>query len=61
MRRESAKALYLSNAAQSQIRINRADILQIQGTAFSIMPQGFDKALSPRELADLVAYLMQQK
>jgi len=61
MRRESAKALYLTNATQSQIRINRTDILQIQGTAFSIMPQGLDKALSPRELADLVAYLMQQK
>ena len=39
------------------VRIARDDIEEIQPSKVSVMPAGLDQQLTPRELADLVAFL----
>lgn len=59
--RETAEAVYLNTAQREEIRIGRSDIEQMFPSRLSIMPQGFDKQLSPTELRDLLAYLQALK
>jgi mono/diheme cytochrome c family protein len=35
----------------------RSEIEQIQSTGKSLMPDGFEKQLTPQDLADLIAWL----
>lgn len=55
--RESSDAIYLVDAQRVETRIPRDDIEAMSPSKVSIMPQGFDRSLSAKELADLVAYL----
>lgn len=55
--RESADALFLVDTQRVETRIARKDIDVMAPSKVSIMPQGFDRSLSPQELADLIAYL----
>jgi putative membrane-bound dehydrogenase-like protein len=55
--RETADAVYLRTAQREEIRIGRKSIEQMAPSKLSIMPQGFDKLLTPDELRDLFAFL----
>ncbi|MGL5095648.1 MAG: c-type cytochrome, partial [Planctomycetia bacterium] len=54
---QAADAVVLLNAQRAEIRIARDEIDELSPGKISIMPQGFDPALTPAQLADLVAYL----
>ena len=54
---ESSDAVVLALAAGDPIRIPRKDIMAIRPSSMSLMPQGIDQAMTPQQLADLVAYL----
>ena len=47
----------LATSATEQVRIPRAQIETMAPGKVSIMPAGMDKVLTPRDLADLVAFL----
>ncbi|MBI2807359.1 MAG: HEAT repeat domain-containing protein [Planctomycetes bacterium] len=55
--RESADAIYLLTTERTEIRIARDEIDAFVPSRVSIMPQGLDAQLTPRELRDLLAYL----
>jgi len=55
--RETVDALYLVNAERAEVRLARSMIDTIEPGKTSIMPQGLDVQLSPRELADVLAFL----
>lgn len=55
--RETAEAVVLRAADQSETRIPHASIETMQPTGISIMPAGLDKTMSRAQLADLVAFL----
>ncbi len=59
--RETAAAIYLRTAERAEIRVERNDIDELTPAATSIMPQGVDKALTPKELGDVIAYLVSLK
>ncbi len=59
--RETSAAVYLRTAERVEIRVERSDIDELSPSQTSIMPQGMDKVLSPRELGDLVGYLQSLK
>jgi putative membrane-bound dehydrogenase-like protein len=54
---DSDEAVVLILAADQTIRIAREDIEEMRPGKTSIMPAGLDKQLTPRELADLLAFL----
>ena len=51
-------ALTLKKAENKQITILRENIEEIRSSGKSLMPEGFEKKIKPREMADLIAYLM---
>jgi len=55
--RETAAAVYLRTADRIEIRLERGDIDELTPSRTSIMPQGLEKALSPAQLRDVIAYL----
>ncbi len=57
MESETPTSLALRDAAGEPHTILRADVASMAATAGSLMPAGFDQAMSAQELADLVAYL----
>jgi putative membrane-bound dehydrogenase-like protein len=57
IRRETAEAIVLATGATTEERIRRDAIDEMEPAKVSIMPEGLDRQLSPRELADLIAYL----
>ncbi|HEV3137248.1 MAG TPA: PVC-type heme-binding CxxCH protein [Pirellulales bacterium] len=59
--RETSTAIYLRTTERAEIRVERSDIEELSPSQTSIMPQGMDKVISPRELADVVAYLQSLK
>jgi putative heme-binding domain-containing protein len=54
---ESADELVLATGPDSEVRLARAQVTDLQPGAVSAMPPGMDVVLSPQELADLVAFL----
>jgi len=54
---ESVDGLLLRNATQQTFRIETADIEERRRSPVSLMPAGLLKGLSPRDYADLYAYL----
>ena len=54
-------ALVLVSGPREQVRIPRKDIVKMELSAVSLMPDGFDKDLSRQELTDLLAFLQAQK
>jgi putative membrane-bound dehydrogenase-like protein len=57
LRKDTAEEVVLATGADQEVRIARKDIEEMRPSKVSIMPTGLDKQLSPRELADLVAFL----
>jgi putative heme-binding domain-containing protein len=55
--RESTDAVYLLTTERVEIRIPREEIDTFAPGRVSIMPQGLETTLTPRELRDLLAYL----
>ena len=54
---ESADELVLATGPDSELRLARAQVTDLQPGAVSAMPPGMDVVLTPQELADLVAFL----
>ncbi|MFZ9837099.1 MAG: PVC-type heme-binding CxxCH protein [Opitutaceae bacterium] len=54
---ESADELVLATGPDSEVRLARAQVTDLQPGAVSAMPPGMDVVLSPQELVDLVAFL----
>jgi putative membrane-bound dehydrogenase-like protein len=57
LRKDAADEIVLATGVNQEARIGRDDIEDIQPSQVSIMPAGLDGQLTPRELADLVAFL----
>jgi putative heme-binding domain-containing protein len=57
IRKDAPDEIVLATGVNQEERIARADIEEIQPSKVSIMPAGLDQQLTPRELADLVAFL----
>ncbi|MCS6975753.1 MAG: neutral/alkaline non-lysosomal ceramidase N-terminal domain-containing protein [Gemmatales bacterium] len=54
---ENAATLTLRAQEGREEVVLRSEIEQLQGTGRSLMPEGFEKELSPRAMSDLLAYL----
>jgi putative heme-binding domain-containing protein len=54
---ESADELVLATGPDSELRLARAQVTDLEPGAVSAMPPGMDVVLTPQELADLVAFL----
>ncbi|HWB09234.1 MAG TPA: PVC-type heme-binding CxxCH protein [Pirellulales bacterium] len=61
VRRETAEALDLRSADLAEIRIPRGEIESVTPAAVSLMPDGLEKTMSRKELADLLEFLTAQK
>ena len=57
IRKDTPDEIVLVTGADQTVRIARGDIEDIQPSKVSIMPAGLDQQLTPRELADLIAFL----
>ncbi len=55
---ESASSLTLRAADGTDHVIARDDIDELTKTGRSLMPEGFERSIDPRDMADLLAYLM---
>ena len=54
---ESATSITLRLAGGAQEQILRADLRQFTSSGRSLMPEGFESALRPQDLADLIAFV----
>jgi len=61
LRKNSPDEVLLATGPQTEERLARADVTEMQPGAASLMPQGLDQILSPQELADLIAFLSPKK
>ena len=61
VKKEDRDEVILATGPQTQIRLNRADVLAMEPATISLMPQGYDGIFNPQELADLVAFLKATK
>lgn len=59
--RETADALVLRAADQSETRIARSSIEEMKPSPLSIMPAGLENTMSRQQLADLISYLQTLK
>ena len=57
IRQDSAAEIVLATGVNQEVRISRSDIEDMRPSQVSVMPSGLDQQLSPRDLADLVAFL----
>ena len=57
LKNESQDALTLATSATTEVHIPRADVAAMTEGPVSLMLPGFDGILTPRELADLIAFL----
>ncbi len=55
---ESATAITLGKADGSTETVLRSNIEQIAASGQSLMPEGFEEQLRPKDIADLIAYLL---
>jgi putative heme-binding domain-containing protein len=57
LRRDGPDEVVLATGATEEARIPRQEIDEMVPGLVSVMPSGLDQQLTPRELADLVAFL----
>ncbi|MFM7750065.1 MAG: dehydrogenase, partial [Opitutaceae bacterium] len=57
LRKDAPDEVVLATGPDSEVRIGRADIAELQQGEISLMPPGMDVIMSAAELADLVAFL----
>lgn len=60
-RREDGNTLVFADREGKEFRVERDDIDELQKSANSLMPNDVVAEMEPREFADLMAYLMQQR
>jgi putative membrane-bound dehydrogenase-like protein len=58
---ETATSITLRRAEGQSDTVLRANIDELQSTGLSLMPEGLEKQVTPKEMADLIAYLMSIK
>ena len=58
IRDETQDALRLSTSSVTEVVLKRSQITAMSEGTMSLMPPGFDSLLTPKELVDVVAYLM---
>ena len=61
LKKDAPDEVVVAVSATEEVRIARADIEQVVPGQVSLMPSGLDQQLSPRDLADLVAFLKASK
>jgi putative membrane-bound dehydrogenase-like protein len=61
LRKDATDEILLATGVNTEVRVARADIVEMRPGAMSIMPQGLDQQLSKQELADLLAFLKNTK
>jgi putative membrane-bound dehydrogenase-like protein len=59
--RETADAVVVRTADQTEIRVPRRSIEEMKPSTLSIMPAGLENTMSRQQLADLIAYLQTLK
>ena len=59
--RETARAVFVRTADQSEMRVLRDAIEEMRPNGVSIMPAGLDKTMPVEQLRDLLAYLRSLK
>jgi putative membrane-bound dehydrogenase-like protein len=57
VRKDTPDEIVLATGPNQKVRLAREDIEEVQPSKVSVMPAGLDGQLTPRELADLVAFL----
>lgn len=57
VRKDAADEIILATGPESEVRLSRANVSDVQQGEISLMPPGMDVIMSPSELADLVAFL----
>ena len=58
---ETEETMVISAAPGAEMTIQTADIIEVQYSHTSLMPEVFDALLTPDDLADIVAYLQRAK
>ena len=61
LKRDAPDEIVLATSATEEARLARADIEEMKPSTVSVMPAGLDQQLTPKELADLVAFLRANK
>ena len=61
LRKDAPDEIVLAIGPELEQRIARADVRDLQPGAISLMPQGFEQALSQQDLADLISFLRASK
>jgi len=61
LRKDAPDEIVLAIGPELEQRIARADVRDLQPGAVSLMPQGFEQALSRQDLADLISFLRAAK
>ena len=54
---ETGASLTLRRAEGKQDVIRRADIAELVSSGKSLMPEGFEKELSPEQIRDIIAFV----
>ncbi len=57
IRVETATSLTLRNAGGVEDTVLRADLKELRSSGLSLMPEGFENALNPQAMADLIAFI----
>jgi putative heme-binding domain-containing protein len=58
---ETATSLTLQRGEGADETVLRVDVEAIRNTQLSLMPEGLEKEIDPAAMADLLAYLMQER
>jgi putative heme-binding domain-containing protein len=61
LKKDAPDELVITVSATEEIRIQRANVDEVQPGTVSVMPAGLDQQLSKQDLADLVAFLKANK
>jgi putative heme-binding domain-containing protein len=61
IRSQNRDAVVLVTGPNGEVRIPRSEIKSMQPSKISLMPEGFDEALSKTELINLLAFLQAEK
>jgi putative heme-binding domain-containing protein len=60
IRQQTPEWIVLHTAPQTSVRIPRNEILSLESSDVSMMPQGLDQLLTDQEMSDLMAFLLGQ-
>lgn len=60
IRRQNSEWIELHTAPQTSVRITRNEIVSLEPSDVSMMPQGLDQLLSDQEMSDLMVFLLGQ-